>query len=161
MCRKGVPEYAHCLIILLLGSQVKHDIIYTRRNKKVVEEWVQNVIRFYCSTKRRQKKQRAIFLQKHETDVRHIIEMVISFENILNPPPSKTTSKTTSKNGGRMTSSLDDLSLSKRASGDVSSKSGDTVPVQVKTDDVQKNQFYEMLTKVYDDIRPMLPAVQG
>ena len=57
-----VPHYAHHLITLLLGSQVKHEIIYTRSNRKRVDEWIQHTIQFYRHEfQRRKKRSRAAY----------------------------------------------------------------------------------------------------
>lgn len=82
-----MPTYAHHLITLLLGSQVKHEIIYTRGNRKRVDEWIQSTIKFYLHEfKKRKKRSRAmVSLQRNESEIRKVIEMILSFENILVP----------------------------------------------------------------------------
>ena len=128
----GVPIYAHQLITLLLGSQVKHDIIYTRANRKRVEDWLHSVVKFYrYEYKQRCTRSRAMMmLQRNEEELRRIIEMIISFENILTTPKSPTPTKMNSGGGGD--------------GGDGGGNCG-------KKSEVQK--FLDMLTHVYDDIR--------
>ena len=119
----GVPIYAHRLITLLLGSQVKHDIIYTRVNRKRVEDWLHSVVKFYrYEYRKRCTRSRAMMvLQRNEEELRRIIEMIISFENILTPKSPKP--KNPRNNGDHC---------------------GKKSTVQ---------QFLNMLTRVYDDIR--------
>lgn len=98
--RGGLPHYAHELITVFVGSQIKHDIIYTRANRKKVDDWLQCAVKFYRTSgvKRRSSSARhrtIAVLQKHELEMRRIIEMIVSFEGILTPPPStKRSSKT-------------------------------------------------------------------
>lgn len=111
--RGGLPHYAHELITVFVGSQIKHDIIYTRANRKKVDDWLQSVVTFYRSrggVKRRTSSalHRTIaVLQKNELELRRIIEMIVSFEGILTPPPctklsNKTASSSSSCRKGRI-----------------------------------------------------------
>ena len=91
--RGGLPHYVHEMITVVVGSQIKHDIIYTRANRKKVDDWLQSVVKFYRTSgvKRRSSSARhrtIAVLQKHELEMRRIIEMIVSFEGILTPPPS-------------------------------------------------------------------------
>ena len=110
--RGGLPHYVHELITVFVGSQIKHDIIYTRANRKKVDDWLQSVVKFYRSSgvKRRSSSARhrtIAVLQKHELEMRRIIEMIVSFEGILTPPPSTTrSSKTAAASSSRRKGSI-------------------------------------------------------
>ena len=85
-----VPPHAHHLIVLLLGSLAKHDVIYTSENRKQVDTWVSNLLYFYrleYGRKRRSRRSRTmIALQKDQHAIERTVQMIVSFECILSPP---------------------------------------------------------------------------
>ena len=134
-----LPPHAQRLLALILGSQAKHEILYTQRNRRHMEEWTRNVLKFYRADSRRLTRRRGRMaalrsarqaLAQLRTEISQMIEMIISFESILTPPlPSMPSANT--------------LGLGKRNSADGTAA----------TDTKNTMQSYlGMLEQVYTDI---------
>ena len=98
-----LPPDAQKLLSLLLGSQAKHEVLHTQKNRQHLEHWARNVLRFYRSTSRRLTRRSDVSrgrrltalrgaaraLEQQRTEISQMIEMIVSFESILMPPSPK------------------------------------------------------------------------
>ena len=80
----AIPDYAHKLIKLFTSSLYVQDTIYTKNTKRITEQWVEFVVRFYLFDKTKEQK-RITFttLKTLQVKVHDMLKCAFQFHDLL------------------------------------------------------------------------------
>jgi vacuolar-type H+-ATPase subunit B/Vma2 len=81
---RGIPEYAHHLIVFFTSSLYIQDTIYTKNTKRGTEQWIEFVVRFYAFDKTKEQKRVTYgMLKKLQSKVNDMMKCAFQFEELL------------------------------------------------------------------------------
>lgn len=79
-----MPGFAHQLIKFFTASLYLQDTIYTKNAKRVTEQWVEYVVRFYAFDRtKEQKRTTYLLLKKLQAKVQSMMKCAFQFEELL------------------------------------------------------------------------------